>query len=610
MCGIAGYASPEKRTPLLRALCDGLRHRGPDDAGYFEAPGIGLGMRRLSIVDLSGGHQPMANEDGSVVVVFNGEIYNYVELRAGLVERGHRLTTHSDTETLVHLYEEHGLEMLNFLRGMFAFALWDARKGRLFLARDRLGKKPLNYFLSGSGIVFSSELAPLLDQRLAAWEIDPAALAAYLQFGYISAPRTIVRQLHKLPPAHYLTWQNGAVEVQRYWAFTQKPKTRRTHQEALVEVREKLDESIRLRLRSDVPLGLLLSGGLDSNAILARLVRGIGHKVQAFTVGFAEKEYDETAIARLSAEHFGVEHHVLRGDPNLLGLLPEAVRHYGEPNADKSILPTLLVCGLTRQHVKVALSGDGGDEAFAGYTKHRLQPWQVKLSALLPATWKERWTLASMLGGSKAGGKLRRRLLAETPSLFSGEMFSGEHFAALATDHLRAESDNFLRGWVAHFWEDELEPLERILRWDNTDPLPNSLLTKLDIASMARSLEVRSPFLDHELVELCARLPNEWKGNAQQGKLLLREIVAPDLPPEVLQARKRGFSVPLAQWWREGARGQIRDGLQPLHPALQPFLCEKAIARLLEEHQSGRANHAQRLWNLWVLNEWARQFLP
>ena len=383
--------------------------------------------------------------------------------------------------------------------------------------------------------------------------------------------------------------------------------------EALDEVRAKLDESLRLRLRSDVPLGLLLSGGIDSNALLARLVRGLGQKVQAFTIGFSEKEYDESSIAQASARHFGIEHHVLIGNTDLLQLLPDVVRYYGEPFADKSALPTMLVCELTRRHVKVALSGDGGDEAFAGYPKYRLKAWQHHSSAWFSSAFKERWTLASMRGqgwlGSKAMRNLRRRVLPETHSLFSSEFFSGRIYQRISTATLRMQSDDFLDSLVARFWSGTMEPLERMLHWDNTQPLPDSLLVKLDIASMSRSLEVRSPFLDQELVELCARLPAAWKVDSKQGKLILRDLVATDLPPEVLRARKRGFSVPLGQWWRNEARQQIREGLLPLHPALRPFLNESIAAELLEEHQAGRANHAQRLWNLWVLNEWARMFL-
>ncbi len=617
MCGIAGYVTGRagaNHRARLRAMAEALRHRGPDDDGFFSEPGVGLAMRRLSIVDLAGGQQPIANEDGSVHVVFNGEIYNYLELRAGLEERGHRLTTKGDTETLVHLYEEHGTEMLRFLRGMFAFALWDSRKEMLFLARDRLGKKPLHYLAQEGELFFSSEIAPLLDQKLASWEIDPAALSAYLLCGYISAPRTIVRQIQKLPPAHYLTWRAGTIERRRYWSLGQEPKLTCTYEEGREAVRAKLDESIRLRLRSDVPLGLLLSGGLDSNAILARLVCGLGQKVQAFTIGFAEKKFDETETARASARHFGIEHHLLEANADLLRLLPDVVRHFGEPFADKSALPTMLVCELTRRFVKVALSGDGGDEAFAGYPKHRLQRWQRLSSGLFSRAQRECWTLRAMRGealpGRKPVGKLLRNFLAEIPSLFSGEFFSGVFFQRITTEKLRRESDHFLRGLVGQFWDGSRPPLDRILHWDNTDPLPNSLLTKLDIASMARSLEVRSPLLDHELAELCARLPDEWKVNRGQGKLILRDIVAADLPPEVLSARKRGFSVPLAQWWRDEAKMEIRGAILPLHSALRPFLHERSAAQLLEEHQTAQANHAQRLWNLCVLNEWARTFLP
>ena len=617
MCGIAGYVNGDDgpdRHPLLRQLAASLQHRGPDDEGYFVEPGVGLAIRRLSIVDLAGSHQPISNENGSVHVVFNGEIYNYVELRAQLTQRGHRFRTNGDTETLVHLYEEHGVEMLRLLRGMFAFALWDSRQKTLFLARDRLGKKPLNYVVADRTLYFCSELAPLLESKLARWEIDPESLAAYLMFGFVSAPQTIVRQIRKLPPAHYLLWRAGDCQVRRYWSLEHIPKTTCSYGEALEEVKAKLDESLRLRLRSDVPLGLLLSGGVDSNALLARLVRGLGQKVQTFTIGFAEKAYDESDLARASAKHFGVEHHVLMGSTDLLKLMPEVVRHYGEPSADKSALPTMLVCELTRRHVKVALSGDGGDEAFAGYPKHQLNGGQHRASRFFSREVKERWTLALLRGEgwarSKAIGKLRRLLLPETPSLFSGEFFSGAIYQRISTATLRHQSDRFLAGVVSDFWSGpEEDPLERILHWDNTQPLPSSLLTKLDIASMARSLEVRSPFLDHELVELCARLPTAWKANAREGKLMLRDIVANDLPPEILHARKRGFSVPLAEWWRGEARQQIRAGILPLHSALQPFLNEKIAAQLLDEHQAGRENHAQRLWNLWVLNEWARTFL-
>lgn len=616
MCGIAGYVTLENgadHETLLKQMANALRHRGPDDEGYFVEPGVGLAARRLSIIDLPGSHQPISNEDGTVHVVFNGEIYNYVELRADLGKRGHQLITQGDAEILVHLYEDHGADMLRFLRGMFAFALWDSRKKTLLLARDRLGKKPLNYFLGERSLFFCSELAPLLDQNFALWEIDPNALAGYLLAGFVMGPSTIVRQLKKLPPAHYLIWRSGETEIRRYWSLAYTPKTQLSYQEALERVRTKIDESLRLRLRSDVPLGLLLSGGIDSNALLARLVRGLDQKVQTFTIGFHETQYDESRIARASARHFGVEHHELIGSTDLLQLLPDVVRHYGEPFADKSALPTMLVCELTRGYVKVALSGDGGDEAFAGYSKYLLSDWQHRSSSLFPMDLKETWTLHSMIGKSWLGSKplrnLRRQLLPETHSLFSSEFFSGRQFQQIATPMLQTESAGFLLDLVHEFWRKQIEPADRMLEWDNSRALPDDMLVKLDIAGMARSLEVRSPFLDQELVELCASFPASWKVNDGQGKLMLREIVGPDLPQEVIRAPKRGFSVPLEGWFRKEARDQIRDGVLPLHPALQPFIQERAAHDLLVDHQSGKANHALRLWALWVLNEWARTFL-
>ena len=392
---------------------------------------------------------------------------------------------------------------------MFAFALWDSRKKTLLLARDRLGKKPLNYFLNERSLFFCSELAPLLDQNLDAWEIDPNALAGYLLEGFVTGPSTMVRQLKKLPPAHYLTWQDGKIDIRRYWSLAYAPKTQLSYQDALEQVREKIDESLRLRLRSDVPLGLLLSGGIDSNALLARLVRGLNQKVQTFTIGFRETDYDESGIARASAKHFGVKHHELTGSTDLLQLLPDVVRHYGEPFADKSALPTMLVCALTHEHVKVALSGDGGDEAFAGYSKYLMNGWQQRASGLFPLDCKETWTLDSMIGKGLLGGKparnARRELLPKRIVSFRAS-FSGP-FQYIATPLLQTEAAGFLVDLVHEFWRKQMDPVDRMLEWDNTRALSDDMLVKLDIASMARSLEVRSPFLDQELVELCASFP-------------------------------------------------------------------------------------------------------
>ena len=616
MCGIAGYvttADGDDWPVLLQNLNRAIFHRGPDDEGFFRVPGVGLAMRRLSIVDIAGSRQPISNEDQTVHVIFNGEIYNYVELRAELERLGHRLATQGDTEVLVHLYEEHGMEMLRHLRGMFAFALWDTRTRRLLLARDRLGKKPIHYAIHDGSLIFCSEIAPLLSAKFLSRDLDPAALEAYLALGYVPAPRSIFRQIRKLPPAHYLTWQAGRVEVCRYWSLAYGPKLTCDYSEAISVVRDKLDESIRLRLRSDVPLGLLLSGGLDSNAILARLSRHLGQRVQTFSIGFEEKKYDESELARLSARHFGADHHELAGRTDLLGLLPKLVTHYGEPFADKSALPSFLVCQLTRGQVKVALSGDGGDEAFAGYDKYRLAQWQKRINDLFSRNLRQSWSLAALRGKGLAASKLARNLkdalLPETRSLFTGEFFSGRHFHAIATPVLRAATSAALEEMLAPFWDGPPDPVDRMLAWDNTHYLPDDLLFKMDIASMAHGLEVRSPFLDHELVEMCAGLPADWKGDARQGKRLLRDIVAADLPPEILAAPKRGFSVPLEQWWRGPERAQIQAGLETLHPALRPYINSRHVSRLLDEHQNRGRNHAQRLWSLWVLNVWAGTFL-
>mgnify|MGYP003574992672 CR=1 FL=1 len=615
MCGIAGFVSTVKdpsRAGFLRRMAGAIRHRGPDEEGFFDRPGVGFGIRRLSIVDLAGSHQPISNERGDIHAVFNGEIYNYLEIRDQLLARGHELKTGGDTETLVHLYEDYGTDMLRHLRGMFAFAIWDEPKQLLFVARDRLGKKPLFYTVVDGTLVFCSELAALLEWRGISREIDPAALASYLVFGYVPNPDSILKGIQKLPPAHFMTWQNGEIQIQRYWSLDYSGKLKCGYDEARELVKNKIDESIRLRLRSDVPLGLLLSGGLDSNAILARLSRGLGTKVRTFTIGFAEKQYDESDLARLSAAYFGTEHHELVGSTDLLKLLPDVVRHYGEPFADKSALPSLLVSDLVRSEVKVALNGDGGDEAFGGYAKYRLSEPQKRLSGAIPTALKERWTSASMCGGrigaSKLSRNLRRSFLPETQSLFTTEFFAGSYFGRIATAELRRNTGQF--GLLADsFWRGGFDPVDRMLHWDQTHYFVDDLLVKMDIASMARSLEMRSPFADHQLVELCAQIPSEWKIDSAGGKRILRDIVRDDLPPGIMNAKKRGFSVPLERWFRNEAREQLRGGLLPLHEKVRPFLREPALANLLEQHQSGRANHAQRLWALWVLNAWCRHFL-
>jgi len=611
VCGIAGYVGTEALAgddQLLRRLTDGIAHRGPDDEGHFTAPGVGLGMRRLSIVDLTGSRQPIANEDGSVQVVFNGEIYNYLELRDWLRSRGHTLRTKGDTEVLAHLYEELGMDMLGRLRGMFAFALWDARQEKLVLARDRLGKKPLIYTRVGNGLRFCSEIFPLATLPDTSSDMDPAALLRYLTLGYIPAPFTIYRDVRKLPAGSYLVWQKGECRIEKYWTLRFERNDVRDREAAREQFCELLDESIRIRLRSDVPVGLLLSGGLDSNAILARMARGLKQSVKTFTVGFSERRYDESELARQSAEYFGVEHHVLKGQPDLLDLLPMVVRHYGEPYADKSALPSLMLCELTREEVKVALNGDGGDEALAGYSKYR-RAWKSSWASSLPEGLREVWTLASLSGRGIGGGKLarnlRRRLLPETESLFTSEFFAGRPLASLLTPELDGCLEQEATAMIDGFWAGPAEPVNRMLSWDYAHYLADDLLVKMDIASMANGLEVRSPFLDHELVEFCAGLPPEWKVDARAGKKLLREVVAADLPPDLMAAPKRGFSVPLEHWWRREARTEIREGLLDLHPDLRDYLNGSAVAALLEEHQSGRRNHAQRLWCLWVLNAWA-----
>jgi asparagine synthase (glutamine-hydrolysing) len=413
MCGIAGFASirgDAAMEPRLRRMTDALRHRGPDEEGFLARPHVGLGMRRLSIVDVEGSHQPTSNEDGSIHAVFNGEIYNYVEIREQLLARGHQLKTRGDTETLVHLYEEYGADMLRHLRGMFAFAIWDERTQTLFVRPRSSGEETALLLCRRRHLHLLLEFAALLEWTGIPRELNPEALMQYLLLGYVPNPATILGSVSKLPPAHFLTWKDGRFTIERYWSLSYGAQLQCTYEEALERVRDKLDESIRIRLRSDVPLGLLLSGGLDSNAILARLAKGLGEKVRTFTVGFAEKRYDESDLARQSARHFGTEHHEHVAGTDLLGLLPDVVRHYGEPFADKSALPSLLISELVRREVKVALNGDGGDEAFAGYPRYQLTGAPQQFSRMLPLPLKIAWSAASMCGEGIGASKLSRNL--------------------------------------------------------------------------------------------------------------------------------------------------------------------------------------------------------
>jgi asparagine synthase (glutamine-hydrolysing) len=614
MCGIAGFVG---RAPgrdggaELREMCDAIVHRGPDAAGYLTRPesGLALGMRRLSIIDLAGGSQPIGNEDGSVQVVFNGEIYNYQELRADLEKRGHRFSTHTDTEVLVHLYEERGDALVDELRGMFAFALWDANRQRLLIARDRLGIKPLYYWKAPDGaLAFGSELKSLLRLPDFPREIDSPAIADYLALGYVPEPGCIYRGVSKLLPGHLLLRsREGTVATRRYWNPLGRGEVRMEKEEAVREIRRLLTESVRYRLIADVPLGAFLSGGLDSSAVVAEMARQMDRPVKTFSIGFEEPEFNEAPHAAAVARSLGTEHTELIVRPDVEELFESIVLGFDEPFADSSAIPTLLVSRLAAQHVKVVLSGDGGDELFAGYTRYRDMQ---RRGVMLPPR------LRNLLGVAvrrlPQGALGRNRLLEYTRSNRGRYAGMIAHPLAVADGGVaRADltaighsPDHLLDRWydqVSHRSDKEQPPLVDLLSY-----LPGDILTKVDRMSMAASIEARVPLLDHHLVELATSLPMELKLRDGTGKWIFREAVRGLVPDSVFEKRKQGFGVPLKPWLRRELKHRVDRLLDPgstLHEWVEPA----AVARVVNEHQTGRRDHSPLLWKLIVLQLWLQE---
>ena len=644
MCGIAGAVWNDANKALepstLQRMIDVLRHRGPDDDGTYVAAtalnpgpslegrgeqpqtGVALGHRRLSIIDVAGGKQPLGNEDGSVWVVFNGEIYNFRELRARLEAAGHQFRTHSDTEVLVHLYEDEGPAMLGQLNGMFALAIWDARRRQLLLARDRLGQKPLVYRHEPGRLLWASELKGLLQVPGVPREIDPLALDEYLTYQYVPHPRTIFRGIAKLPPGHYALWRDGRLDVQPYWQPDFNAQDNRPVEEYARELRTLLTSSVEMRLQSEVPLGAFLSGGIDSTIIVGLMSQLAAEPVRTFSIGFPVAEFDETRYARTTAERFGTIHEEFQVRPDAMEVLPRLVWHYDEPFADSSAVPTWYVSQLTRRHVTVALTGDGGDELFAGYPRY-LAVWLAEGFDRLPGIVRRMcaggyW---QRLPSGTRQKSLRRRwkrfveMLGQPPARRYLEwiaIFGQARREALYTDDFAAKLS-------------EAEPLEfltaALARCNHRDPvtafsladlmtyLPGDLMTKVDMASMAHGLECRQPFLDYRVVELAARMPRRLKFRRGRGKRILREVFA-DLLPESIQRRsKMGFGVPLDHWFRHELRDYAREVLLDRGTLERGYFRPEAVGRLLDEHQHNRFNHGYRLWSLLILELWQREWM-
>jgi asparagine synthase (glutamine-hydrolysing) len=659
MCGITGMVwtgeTPPPDPTVLRRMTDALVHRGPDDAGYYFSglpgrewngvtpvevtaeAGAAFGFRRLSIIDLSTGHQPLANEDRTVWIVFNGEIYNYRELQAGLTSRGHRFRTHSDTETIIHLYEELGPACVDRLRGMFAFAIWDEPRRRLLLARDRLGKKPLVYRHEPGRLMFASELKSLLTIPGVPREVDPPAVLEYLTYQYVPHPHSILRGFAKLPPAHRAVWQDGRLEVERYWTpgferggrkpveteeHSDRPAVPRTQAEARSMLRSTLGEAVQLRLRSDVPLGAFLSGGVDSTIIAGLMQQLSSRPVRTFSIGFPVKSFDERHYARLAATHLGTEHHELEVEPRALEILPHLIWHYDEPFADSSAIPSLYLSQLTRRSVTVALSGDGGDELFAGYDRYRavgLGQWYDRLPG--PLQWMVSNRLWQAIPASTRQKSKRRRLkrllsaLRYTPTrryLKWISIFDDERLPGLLSEQMREtlRQEDPARFLLRHYLEcPNRDFVTRTTCADLLTYLPCDILNKVDIASMACSLEVRSPFLDQRVVELAASLPLSWKLRGARGKQILLETFGDLLPPAIQKRPKMGFGIPLDVWFRGVLRPLVEETLLDERSLARGWFQPTAVEQLVREHLENRWDHSYRLWSLLVFELWQRHFV-
>ena len=603
-------------------MCAAIRHRGPDDEGfYFDGP-VGLGMRRLSIIDVKGGQQPIHNADRTAWIVFNGEIYNYLELREKLEKLGHTFYTNSDTEAIIHAYDRYGSDCPKHLRGMFAFAIWDTRTQELFLARDRVGKKPLLYAHVNGQLVFGSEFTALLAHPDVSRDIDSAAIDQYLSFMCVPAPLTAYRAIRKLEPAHSLRWRNGEIKIERYWYPDFSTKLKIDEDEAGHCLVELLRDAVRVRLMSEVPLGAFLSGGIDSSAVVALMSEVSSEKVKTFSIGFEEQDFSELTHARRVANHVGADHHEFIVRPNALEVLPLLVEHYGEPYADSSAIPTYYVARETRKHVTVALNGDGGDESFAGYERYAAMTLAERYRRL-PTVFRESVVeqAVSLLPSSETR---RSRIRDAKRFLNAASLPKVERYLRWVTvfgrqDKQQIYLDSFYNEVDTARAEKLLAPyfagangsgiVDSALLADIMTYLPNDLLVKVDIASMAVSLEARSPFLDQNVIEFAARLPERMKLRGLTTKYLLKKVLANLLPAENVGRRKMGFGVPIGHWFRGSLQSFLKETLLSERSLARGLFRPEAIRHLVEQHTQAQKEYSPQLWTLLMLELWFQRFI-
>ncbi|MGI9166337.1 MAG: asparagine synthase (glutamine-hydrolyzing) [Pyrinomonadaceae bacterium] len=625
MCGIVGLVRNDGLDvdqALLGRMCAAIRHRGPDDDGFYVNGPVGLGMRRLSIIDLKSGQQPIHNRDRTAWIVFNGEIYNYRELRAKLEKLGYTFYTNSDTEAIVHAYDRYGADCPKHLRGMFAFAIWDERTQELFLARDRVGKKPLLYAQVNGQFVFGSEFSALLLHPDIGRDIDFQALDHYLSFMCVPAPLTAYRAVRKLEPGHTLRWRKGDLRIERYWQPDFSKKIDIGEEEAGERAIEILRDAVRVRLMSEVPLGAFLSGGIDSSAVVALMSEESSDPVKTFSIGFEEQDFSELHHARRVAEHIGADHHEFIVRPDALEVVPLLVEHYGEPFADSSAIPTYYVARETRKHVTVALNGDGGDESFAGYERYaamRLAEVYYRLPGILRGSLVEPAVgLIPTSEGRRSRVRDAKRFLraASLPKadryLRWVSVFDREAKVDLYSESFRNETANAHAAALLDPWFAKANGagiVDAALLADIMTYLPNDLLVKVDIATMAVSLEARSPFLDHHVIEFAASLPERLKLRGPTTKYLLKRVLKKLLPAENLSRRKMGFGVPIGLWFRGKLQPFLRETVLSEKALNRGLFKTSTVERLVEQHTSGERDYAHQLWTLLMLELWFRRFI-
>jgi len=627
MCGICGKIGLNRadiNENLIRRMCSVLRHRGPDDEGVYLSESrikVGLGHMRLSIIDPSpAGHQPMSNEDGSIWIVMNGEVYNFLELREDLEKKGHCFKSHTDTEVILHLYEDKGIDCLKELRGPFVFAIWDDKRKRLFVARDRVGKKPLFYLYKNQTLIFASEAKAILQDPEVSIEVNRPAITDYLSYGYTPTPESMFKGIMKLPPAHFMLYENGNIKMERYWQLDFSKKAKLSEPEYCNRIMDLLEDSTRIRLISDVPLGAFLSGGVDSSAVVYMMSR-LRSKVKTFSIGFEEQSHSELKYARIIARRFATDHHEYIVKPQAIELLPKLVWHYNEPYADSSALPSYYVAQMTRQEVKVALNGDGGDEDFGGYERFMAARYAEFFRKIPAGLRNGTIALANMIPDSlefKNSATRFKRFISIASRPYRERhynwvtIFRDWEKDNLFTKEFKKEIDRRdTFSYLNRAFEEcgTKDIIDLVMSTDIRTNLLDDLLVKMDIATMANSLEGRSPFLDYKMMEFAASVPSSMKIKGTRLKYILKKALSKVLPREILSRGKMGFGIPIDKWFRDELRDYSYEILMSQKCINRDYFKRESIKKLLDDHSSAKANNGARIWSLLNLELWHRIFI-